>query len=156
MTSPFTAVFDPDLSDNPSFVDLAAYWQRKCAGRPLPLKSEIDPLELKSHLGSLGMIECLPGLEDFRFRLIGSHIVQAYGRDSTGRTVRELYAESDPEYLDFLLQLYRGVVSRKAIARASGSLRPVGREYRQFDLLLLPLDGGDGTVGWMLNELLVS
>jgi hypothetical protein len=152
MPDPYAYVVDPDVSDSRSFQALVAFWQHKRGDRPMPLRSEIDPVDLKAHLGGLVMIECLPGQDDFRYRLIGTRIVQAYGRDSTGKTVRQLYKDSDPQYRDFLLDLYRTVVARKVIARSRGSLRPVGRDYRTFDSLLLPLDRGDGTVGWLLNE----
>ncbi len=156
MTSPFLAEIDPDLSDNPRFQDLLAYWREKRGDRALPLRKAIDPLELKQHMGSLNIIECLPGLADFRYRLIGTNITAAYGRDSTGKTVRELYAQDDPEYCDFLLGIYREVAMRGVIARLRGSLRPVNKTYRLFDSLLLPLDGGEGEVAWILNEVLFS
>jgi hypothetical protein len=156
MQNPYAYEIDPDLSDNPSFHALVDHWRRKRGERAMPLRSEIDPVELKAYLGGLVMIECLPEQDDFRYRLIGTRIVQAYGRDSTGKTVRELYTDSDPQYRDFLLDLYRTVVARKAIARGRGSLRPVGRDYRAFDTLLLPLDRGDGTVGWLLNQVAFS
>ena len=148
----YTYRLDPDLSDNPRFLDLVRHWDSKRAGRPLPLRADIDPLDLRTHLGSLNLIECLPGYEDFRYRLIGTKITEAYGRDSTGRTVRELYAESDVEYRDFLLAWYRDVSLQQKIGRAEGTLRPVNREFRNFDSLLLPLANDTGAVGWILNE----
>jgi hypothetical protein len=156
MASPFTAIIDPDISDNPLFQDLVAYWRRKRGENPLPRRRDIDPLELKQHLGSLNIIECLPGLADFRYRLIGTNIAAAYGRDSTGRTVRALYAESDPEYCDFLLDIYRTVATRQVIARLKVNLRPVDKNYRLADSLLLPLEGDDGTASAILNEVLFS
>jgi hypothetical protein len=152
--SPFTSVLDPDVSDNPSFQDLLAHWNKKRAGRALPLREDFDPTEMRRHLGSLVLVECLPGLEDFRYRLIGTKVTQAYGRDSTGKTVRELYAADDPEYCDFMLDTYRLVVTRPVIARVKASLRPVRKDYRQADALLLPLAGSDGRAQWILNEVL--
>ncbi|MGO8920731.1 MAG: PAS domain-containing protein [Stellaceae bacterium] len=77
MSSPFSHEFDPDISDNPRFQDLVAYWQKKRGGRALPLRKDIDPLELQPHLGSLVIIECLPGLTNFRYRLFGTKVVAA-------------------------------------------------------------------------------
>lgn len=37
MTLPFTAAIDPDISDNPRFTDLVAYWHQKRGERALPL-----------------------------------------------------------------------------------------------------------------------
>jgi hypothetical protein len=156
MTSPFTAVINPDISDNQRFQDLVAYWQAKHRQRALPMRQDIDPLELKEHLGSLNIIECLPGLTDFRYRLIGTMIAEAYGRDSTGKTVRELYSVEDPEYCEFLLGIYREVATRQLIARIRANLRPVNKNYRSADSLLLPLDGGEGSVTAILNEVLFS
>jgi hypothetical protein len=80
MASPFSFEPDPDVSDNPSFR----------GSRALPLRKQVDPVELQKHLGSLNLIDCLPDLADFRYRLIGTSVAQAYGRDSTGKTVRQL------------------------------------------------------------------
>lgn len=156
MPSPYSYVLGPDISDVPRFQDLVAYWERKRAGRPLPLRKDIDPLELQAHLGSLNIIECLPGLVDFRYRLIGTNIVEAYGRDSTGKTVRDFYETADPEYCAFLLQVYRTVATRRVPARIRATLRPVHKHFRLADSLVLPLDGEDGAVHWLLNEVLFS
>jgi hypothetical protein len=154
MSSPFSFEPDPDVSDNPSFRELLAYWTEKRGSRALPLRKEVDPVDLQKHLGSLNMIECLPGLSDFRYRLIGTNIVQAYGRDSTGKTVRQLYADTDAEYCECLLHAYHEVATRKIMGRIKGTLRPVNKNFRTADSLLLPLDGGDGAVRWILNEVL--
>jgi hypothetical protein len=155
-SSPYCYQLDPDLSDQPSFQDLVAYWRAKAAGRGMPATSDIDALELKRHLGSLNLIDCLPGLVDFRYRLIGTNIAAAYGRDSSGKTVRELYAVSDPEYCAFLLEVYRAVATQPTIARITATLRPVHREYRTAASLVLPLAGPDGSVVRLLNEVLFS
>jgi hypothetical protein len=156
MASPYRSVLNPDISDNPRFQDLVAYWHRLRAGRAMPLRKDIDPLELKDHLGSLNIIECLTERDDFRYRLIGTRIAEAYGRDATGRTVRELYSVLDPEYCDFLIGVYRAVATDRVMARIWATLRPVNRSHREADSLLLPLDRGDGTVGFILNEVLFS
>jgi hypothetical protein len=156
MPSPFSHAFDPDITDNPRFQDLVAYWQKKRGGRAMPLRKAIDPLELQRHLGSLVIIECLPGLTDFRYRLVGTEIVEAYGRDSTGKTVRELYETADPEYCACVLAVYHGVAARRVMARTRSTLRPVNKSHRLADSLLLPLDGGDGTARWLLSEVLFS
>jgi hypothetical protein len=154
MASPFSFEPDPDVSDHPSFRELLACWNAKRGSRALPLRKEVDPVELQRHLGSLNLIECLPDFSDFRYRLIGTNIVQAYGRDSTGKTVRQLYADTDAEYCDFLLRAYHDVATRTIIGRIRGTLRPVNKNFRTADSLLLPLDGGDGTVRWILNSVL--
>jgi hypothetical protein len=58
------------------------------------------------------------------------------------------------EYCDFLLHADHEVATRKIIGRIRGTLRPVNKNFRTADSLLLPLDGGDGAVRWILNEVL--
>jgi hypothetical protein len=151
---PFSYALDPDMSDEPSFQDLLAYWQGKRAGRDVPLRSDVDPLELKAHMGSLVILECLPGLVDFRHRLVGTNITQTYGRDTTGRTTREVYGVADPVFCEALLGVFREVATRRKPARGRAALRSTERDYRLVDVLVLPLAGEDGTVTRLMNELL--
>ena len=151
----YSYTLDPDISDNPRFLELKAYWDRKRGSRPMPARGDIDPLELRGHLGSLVLIDVLPGMTDFRMRLVGTTIAEAYGRDSTGKTLLDL-KPADINYWRFCVELYRAVAERKIVARSRGSLRTVGRDYRHFDALLLPLDAGDGTVGRILAEQLFT
>lgn len=155
-SSPYSYQLDPDISDQTVFLELLAYWRAKRGGHDMPLRTDVDPLELKPYLGSLNLIECLPELVDFRYRLIGTNVVAAYGRDSTGKTVRELYGVSDPDYCAFLLEVYRAVATKRTVVRLKATLRPVHREYRLADSLLLPLAGPDGSVGRILNAVLFS
>ena len=151
----YSYVLDADISDNPRFVELRDYWNKKRGTRAMPSRADIDPLDLRSHLGSLVMIDVLPGAADFRMRLIGTSITNVYGRDSTGKTLSELKA-GDPEWWRFCDELYRAVAQQQRMARARGTLRMVGKDFRQFDSLLLPLYAGDGTVGIILAEQLIS
>jgi hypothetical protein len=150
---PYDVRYDASVTDNPRHQALLDWWQARRGDRPAPPRSALDPVELRRHMGALVLIECLPGLVDFRYRLIGTNITAAYGRDSTGRTVADLYAE-DATYRDFLLTTYRTVASRCLTARGFGDLRTVGREYRRFDTYLLPLARDDGSIGWILNQVL--
>jgi hypothetical protein len=79
-----------------------------------------------------------------------AHARASAPRDSTGKTVRDLYGASDPEYCDFLLDVYR-TLARGVVARITATLCPVDRTYRSADSLLLPLDR---TVGFILNDVL--
>ena len=148
----FSYTLEPDLGDNPKFRDLLAYWERKRGTREMPTRSDIDPLELKQHLGWLVMVDVLPEPGRFRFRLVGTKVVEAYGRDSTGRTVEEAFADADPVGYAFLLDLFGTIVEQRAVARAKGPIRPTHQMLRNSDALLLPFDAGDGSVGLILIE----
>ena len=71
-----------------SWRDLLTYWRGKHFGGKPPARRDIDPIaEIPSLAGSLFLID-VEG-EQFRFRLIGSEIVQWAGRDSTGKVIDE-------------------------------------------------------------------
>ena len=118
----------------------------------MPRRADIDPLELKTHLGSLVLVEVIEGPGRFRYRLVGTRVVEAYGRDSTGKTIEEVFAGTDPGGYDFLVELFGTVVERRAVIRARGPIRPSHQMLRNSDGLLLPLDAGDGSVGMILIE----
>jgi len=68
-----------------------SYWEGKCAGRRMPLVSDIDPLEMPFYLLPwLILTDVLRDPLDFRYRLIGSGIVQMSRRDYTGQRFSEL------------------------------------------------------------------
>jgi hypothetical protein len=148
----FSYWLDPDLADNPKFRELMTYWDRKRGERAMPRRADLDPLDIPRHLGWLVIVEVLEGPERFRFRLVGSKVVDAYGRDSTGKTVEQMFRDADPEGYRFLIELFGTVVEKRAIVRARGPIRPTHQVLRDSDALLLPLDAGDGTVGMILIE----
>src|SRR5437899_10847231 len=67
------------------------YWLQKRRGRAMPSRADIKPMEIKPHLGSAMILEALPGLNDFRYRLVGTSVARYLLGDATGRTIRETY-----------------------------------------------------------------
>lgn len=63
--------------------DLVAYSDKKRGDRFAPRRSDIDPTEIPRHLPHIHMMDVLDGGADFRYRLIGTAIVQGLGRDNT-------------------------------------------------------------------------
>jgi hypothetical protein len=122
----------------------------------MPSRAQIDPLELTGHLGSLLLAEPLPSRLDVRFRLVGTNIVDAYGRDATGRLLSEVGATMDADYHRCLTAAYRTVLARGVIVRGRGTLGVENYTWKYADVLLLPLDGGDDTVGMILGDILFA
>lgn len=122
----------------------------------MPTRSQIDPLELRDHVGSLFLADVQPDQMDVRYRLVGTDIVEAYGRDSTGKLASEIIDTFDPDYRRTTTAVYRTIIQRCVIVRASGPLTAVNRGWRTFSVLLLPLDAGDDTVGMILGQQLFS
>jgi hypothetical protein len=152
--SGFTYVVNPGTIENVNLDALRSYWREKRNGRELPSRADIDPLELKQHLGNLYLIDVFPDHADFRYRLLGTRITERYGRDSTGKTVSEVYRRTDPATCEWLIALYATVARARVPVRASAPLRAVNKEHLSFDAIYLPLSGDGKTVDMILGEVL--
>ena len=77
--------FRRELRD-PDLIAFYEYWLSLCAGRRMPRREDIDPLSIPSgYLADLMLVEVLEGPLRYRYRLIGTHVVEASGEDRTGR-----------------------------------------------------------------------
>ena len=130
-------VVDPPLAEASRLQPIVAYWEQKRGSRPMPLRKDIDPLELKEHLRMIFLVDALRG-DEFRFRLLGSEIVERYGRNSTGKTVRETYCEM-PDIARWCTEMFQAVIDSKRPVLAQGSLRSVRKDFFSFEAIALPL-----------------
>src|SRR5580704_13511381 len=92
--------YDPESVEAPVLEFYLQYWRAKRGSRALPLRSELRPSEVKAHLGSMALVEALPETDDFRFRLIGTHVASHLLAHATGRTIRETYATAETSYVE--------------------------------------------------------
>src|SRR3546814_354107 len=83
----------PDLASGPA-LDLARLWQAKRPGRAVTARRDLDPGDLQPWFGDLLIADVLDAPRDFRFRLFGTNIANAVGRDLPGRRL------SDPDTLE--------------------------------------------------------
>jgi hypothetical protein len=88
---------------------LWAYWAGKRDGAALPGRAAISPLEMRSWLGNLLLMDVVAGGSDFRYRLHGTQLVQLFGADLTGRLVGSLAVRD----VDRLLAEGRHVVASR-------------------------------------------
>ena len=117
------------------------YCRAKRGSRPMPRRADIDPFELRAHLPFLSFIEPVAmGTEfDFRFRLLGTGITERMGRDSTGRTLREVYASARPHVLKWMLDAYTAIVTLKRPVYHRGTLGVVNKKFVSFEAIHMPL-----------------
>lgn len=78
-----------DYRADPVHGAVLAYWETKRGARRMPARRDIDPTELPRVLPYLQLIEAVPP-DRFRYRLVGTAIVQIFGHDYTGRFLDEL------------------------------------------------------------------
>ncbi|HLI13692.1 MAG TPA: PAS domain-containing protein [Alphaproteobacteria bacterium] len=129
--------------NSPVLQEVYDYWSAKRGERAMPARSDLDPHEMKKALPHLMLTDVLDGGSRFRYRLVGTAIAEAFGRDMTGLYIDEVM--SDGRYRDFILGLYRDLVEKR---------RPIYSESRYYserkvglsaERLMLPLSS-DGTV----------
>jgi hypothetical protein len=142
--------------DTPFIDDLVTYWDRKRAGRIAPRRSDIDPAEIKVHLPHVFMVDVINGGDDFRYRLVGTGIVEALGRDSTGKCLSERYGDQ-PQARAQLKSIFTLVADRKVPIFTRGRLfwMPKAR-YRRFSGAVLPLSDDGTNVNILFAEMFVE
>ena len=66
------------------------YWERKRAGRAMPMRRDLDPMEMIPFLPFVMLIDVLSDPPDFRYRLLGTEVVAISRRDWTGLRLSEI------------------------------------------------------------------
>jgi len=130
-------------------IALFDYWEARRDGRPMPSRADIDPAELGRLLPNLMLIEASEGpSRRYRYRLVGTRVVQATGEDRTGRHFDEVdFFRRFPEVLD----QYGAVIDK---GRPQLMPEPFCNEAHgtvyDVERLMLPLSCGNGTVAMIL------
>ena len=145
---------DPDLQfDDPRLADLLRYWDEKRGDRPMPARRDIDPIELRSHLGRLSLVDLEYDPFRLRYRLIGTNITETLGRDMTGRYFDEIYP---PNILSDTLAAYGWMTENKKPLRGFGNALCAEKSMFEFEILNLPLSEDGTRVNMVLGEIIFS
>jgi len=67
-----------------------AYWQSKLGGRSMPARKDIEPTEIPDLLANIVLVDVSHDPLDFRYRLIGTAIVERIAFDYTGKRFTDL------------------------------------------------------------------
>lgn len=78
-----------DQITHPLLRQLYAYWDGKRAGRPMPARRDLDPVEIPGLLRHLILLDVTHAPSRFRVRLYGTAVAELRGRDLTGRYLYE-------------------------------------------------------------------
>jgi hypothetical protein len=87
---------DPDL--DPVLAGALSYRRRKRGSRAMPRRRDVDPTEIPLLLPHLQLIEAAEGGTRFRYRLTGTALVAAFGKEYTGKYLDELFAGEELAY----------------------------------------------------------
>nr|WP_242468747.1 PAS domain-containing protein [Rhodovibrio salinarum] len=103
------------------------------------------PRELLPHLV---LLDVLDGGRDFRYRVVGTDVVQAVGRDFTGDALSKFISRHEP---DGMADGYRRVATQLVPDLYHGTLESVGKEFISYERLALPFTDANGTVSYILS-----
>ncbi len=139
----------PEGIDQPLLQRLFLYWSGKKAGRDLPSRKDIDPVEIGPEI--LPHIMLTDVLEDgrLRYRLAGTVVEAVTGQSLSGQYLDELLR---PPYRDYVLALYAEIIGKRC-ALYTESLYPLHgtQPERLTKRLMMPLVSESNDVVMVLS-----
>jgi hypothetical protein len=137
--------------DHPLLATLDRYWWSIKPAGALPGRQHFDPLDLPRLLPWIYLMDVVDapgGRRRYRFRLIGTGLVEKFQRDSTGRFVDDLYA---PNHLRTMEAGFDAVIAAGRPLAAERCMPVEGREYLRFRRLVCPLARDGQTVDMLVG-----
>ena len=131
----------------PQLRSLAELWSSKRKSDGLPARADFSDDDLRPWFGNLLMVDVVGGPHKFRFRLMGTSLVDAASRELTGKFFDEADISGyDPD----VLEDYAEVVKVRAPLCKTRHYSPAPGTFmdhwRIYERLLLPLSGDGATV----------
>lgn len=142
------------LGDEPLRDELAlllTYWRGKSAEQGLPSRQDIDPLDIPTLLPFIFLVDVLRDADRdlrYRYRLIGTRLVDRYGYDLTGRYLDTL--KDRLSYDEIVADYTACVTTRQPVTGAYRYVDSAGRKWH-YQRLVLPLSEGDGPVNMLMG-----
>jgi hypothetical protein len=118
--------------------NLFQYWNRLRGGRPAPLRTEIEPADIKGLLRDTFIVESDTRGETV-FRLAGTRLCAIYGCELRGFAFSSLWRQRDGQLIG---PLVLNVLKDKSVLLITYDGISRSRHSVSLELLLLPLDGG--------------
>ena len=146
---------DPNLPDESGFnfdspivKDGYAYWRSKLKDGALPARADIDPAEIPRLLPNIILLDVQREPDwDFRYRLIGTRVVEHLFRDYTGMWFSEIDHQRPPSTL---WSNCRQVAESAAPMLANTEYIGPHQGFRRAEDVLLPLADDGRTVDTLL------
>lgn len=133
--------------------DFFDYWDRLRGSRSMPMRSEVDPLDVPRPI--LPSLYILIRDDDggFRFRLVGTRLAEIFGRDITGKRIEEVLRD---EVLSNALRSYDMIIRMKKPSHSRARYFPAsGENPFLYQRLTLPL-GTDAQTTHLLGALFLQ
>jgi hypothetical protein len=120
-------------------LDLFSYWLSKRNGRIIPSYRDMDPAELGTLLPFLFIVDRPAG--EFRYRLMGTRVIQDLGRDPTGMPLYG-YARNSPDIVAGMQALAERVFDAQPVFVIGRHARGHGDIHHSSGLFLPLSDDG--------------
>jgi hypothetical protein len=118
-------------------------WKRLSKDGQIPYRRDFDPRDHVALLPHIFMVESTEGPRPrYRYRLVGTNIVETVGRDATGMWVDELYRDN-PE----IIAGFNELLAKGRPVRTFGRVTWIGKEYLSYESGIFPLRTDDGRIG---------
>lgn len=122
------------------------YWRSKHpTGGGLPGRQHIDPIDIPQLLPNIWLIDVKRNPYRFRFRLVGTLVVDYAGEDNTGKWFDEQLPDFDPSVFIDVVES-----GRPSWARGRSKMRPE-KDYYELERVRLPLASDGKTVDMILS-----
>ena len=116
----------------------------------MPARGDIRPAELPALLPHLFLIDIEPTPLRLRYRLLGTALTGAVGRDSTGRYCDEIYP---PAAMARIEESYRWMMAARAPVRTHGRAIHHQLGFYDYEMLHLPPSPDDDRVTMVVGGL---
>lgn len=122
-------------------IELFQYWNRLRKGRPAPRRAEVEPADIKRLLADTFILE-RDGRGEAVFRLAGTRLCNIHGRELKGFSFASMWRLRDQRLVSRMVESAFSCSSVVVL-----SYLGIGQKGRScpFEMLLLPLDGGERT-----------
>ncbi|MDJ0948683.1 MAG: PAS domain-containing protein [Alphaproteobacteria bacterium] len=128
----------PPADWHPGARELYAYWAAKKPKDGLPSRKQVDPIDISKLLPRIFLADVVwdAGKPRIRFRLVGSTLVERFGRDISGLWMDEAY---DDDYLQEVLPGYLEMVETRKPHYARLTATYADKEHMTYCRLICPL-----------------
>ena len=138
---------------SPSTIRMFDYWESKCAGRLMPARTDIDPVEMKPWLPGIQLVDVFDNPRRFVYRLAGEIEVQIRGFNHAGHSVEEAFFGVS---LEEVMRNYNLVVDERTMLFDWAKYRTRLDYLMSQETMFLPLSSDGRNVNMVLTYTVVE
>lgn len=133
---------------DPRIKELVSHWNGLRPDGGLPGRQHLDPVRIPSVLANIWLVDVQREPMRFRFRLVGTRVVEFLGRDPTGRWIDDVYPSftGTPVEMEFVACATTGELRW----RRGAPMMEASKDYVQVERIALPLAANGSDVDMLL------